>query len=128
MHRFWHHWMHGHPWGGGFFWGPGVLLSVLGILFWIALMIGLVWAILSLLLPSIRPMLADIFGSKSADVSALEMLRQRYAAGEIDTDTFERMQERLLASYRQEGHGMAKDVDYQEALMNYSKDVSHWSL
>ncbi len=128
MHRFWHHWMHGPPWGGEFFWGPGVLLSVLGILFWIALMIGLVWAILSLLLPSIRPMLADIFGSKSADVSALEILRQRYAAGEIDTATFERMHERLMASYQQEGHGTAQDVGYEEDMMNYSKDVSHWSL
>jgi uncharacterized membrane protein len=116
MHRFGHHWMYGHPWGGGggFFWWPGMLLSVLGTLFWIALLIGIIWAILSLLMPSMRPMLADIFGTKSSGVSALEILRRRYAAGEIDAVTFEQMQERLMASYQQEGHGMPQDIGYQE--------------
>jgi len=79
-----------------------MLLSVLAILFWIALMIGLAWAILSLLTPAIRPMLSDIFGAKSTNISALEILRRRYAAGEIDTATFEQMRERLVASYQQE--------------------------
>ena len=106
--------MHGHPWGGGFFGGPGMLLSVMGTLVWIALLIGLAWAILSLLMPTIRPMLADIFGSKSANVSALEILRQRYASGEIDGVTFEQMHERLLASYQQEGYGVPRDAGYQE--------------
>ena len=116
MHRFGHHWIYGHPWGGGgFVSGPGMLLSALSMLFWIALLIGLVWAILSLLMPSIRPMLTDIFGTKSTDASALEILRMRYAAGEIDTVTFEQMQERLLASYQQESHGMPQDdIGYQE--------------
>ena len=114
MPSFRHHWMHGHPWGGGFFGGPGMLLSILGTLFWIAVMIGLAWAILSLLMPAIRPMLADIFGSKSRSASALEILRQRYAAGEIDTATFDRMHERLLASYQQEGHGTPRDAGYHE--------------
>ena len=106
--------MDGHPWGGGFFEGPGLLFSVLGTLFWIALMIGLAWAILSLLIPVIRPMLADIFGTKSTGASALEILRRRYAAGEIDAVTFDQMQERLIASYQQEGHGIPQDVSYQE--------------
>ena len=114
MHRFGHHWMDGHPWGGGFFGGPGMLFSVLGTFVWIALMIGLAWAILSLLMPTIRPMLADIFGSKSTNISALEILRQRYASGEIDAVTFEQMHERLLASYQQEGRGMPQDAGYQE--------------
>jgi uncharacterized membrane protein len=114
MHRFGHHWMDGHPWGGGFLGGPGMLLSLLGILFWIALMIGLGWAIFSMLMPSIRPMLTNIFGLKSANISALEILRQRYAAGEIDSVTFEQMHERLLASYQQENHGMPRDAEYQE--------------
>jgi putative membrane protein len=114
MHRFGHHWMNGHPWGGGFFEGPGLLFSVLGTLLWIALMIGLAWAIFSLLIPVIRPMLADILGSKSTSTSALEILRQRYAAGEIDTATFEQMRERLMASYQQEDHGMPLDAGYQE--------------
>jgi uncharacterized membrane protein len=114
MPGFRHHWMHGHPWGGGFFGGPGMLLSVMGTLVWIALLIGLAWAILSLLMPTIRPMLADIFGSKSANISALEILRQRYASGEIDGVTFEQMHERLLASYQQEGYGVPRDAGYQE--------------
>src|SRR5260370_21701100 len=92
-----------------------MLLSVLSTLFWIALLSGLVWAILSWLMPSIRPMLTDIFCTKSAGASALEILRQRYAAGEIDTVTFEQMQERLMASYQQERHGMPQDdIGYQE--------------
>jgi len=114
MYGFGHHWMHGPPGGNGFFWWPGMLLSMLGTLFWIALLIGLIWAILSLLMPSIRPMLADIFGTKSSGVSAMEILRRRYAAGEIDAVTFEQMQERLVVSYQQEGHGMPQDIGYQE--------------
>src|SRR5437660_9151384 len=106
MHRFEHHWMYGPPGGNGFFWWPGMLRSVLGTLLWITLLIGIVWAIVGLLLHSLRPMLKDIFGTKSTNVSALEILRQRYAAGEIDSVTFEQMWERLLASYQQEGQGM----------------------
>ena len=108
--------MNGHPWGGGGFvsW-PGMLLSALSTLFWIALLIGFVWAILSLVMPTIRPMLTDIFGTKSTDASALEILRMRYAAGEIDAVTFEQMRERLMASYQQESDGMLHDdIGYQE--------------
>ena len=90
--------MHGPPGGNGFFLWPGMLLSMLGTLFWFALLLGLTWAILSLLMPSIRPMLTGYFGTKSTDASALEILRRRYAAGEIDAVTFEQMQERLRAS------------------------------
>jgi hypothetical protein len=36
--------------------------------------------------------------SGSASPSALEILRQRYARGEIDTATFEQMRERLQAT------------------------------
>jgi putative membrane protein len=121
MHRFGHHWMHGHMWGGGFFWGPGMLLSVLVTLFWIVLLIGLVWAILSLLIPTIRPLLSDIFGTESTGSSALEILRRRYAAGEIDTATFEQIRQRLMASYQQESRGMLQDDQgYQEDAMNCS--------
>jgi len=91
-----------------------MLLSALSILFLVALFIGLGGVLLSLIMPSIKPMLTDIFGTKSTEASALEILRMRYAAGEIDTVTFEQMQERLLASYQQEGHGMPRDVGYQE--------------
>ena len=106
--------MHEHLWGGGLFSGPGMLLSILSLLFLLALMAGLIWAIVGLLLPSIRPLLKAIFGTRSTDVSALEILRQRYAAGEIDSTTFEQMWERLMASYQQEGFGMPRDEMYQE--------------
>jgi uncharacterized membrane protein len=115
MHRFGHHWIYGHPWGGGFVTWPGMLLSALSTLFLVALFIGFVGVLLSLIMPSIRPMLTDILGTKSTDASALEILRMRYAAGEIDTVTFEQMQERLVASYQQESHGMPQDdFGYQE--------------
>ena len=113
MHRFGHHWIYGHPWGGGFVSWPGILLSGLSTLFLLALFIGLVGVLLSLIMLSIRPMMTDIFGTKSTD--ALDLLRMRYAAGEIDAVTFEQMRERLMASYQQESDGMPHDVlGYQE--------------
>ncbi len=105
MHRFGHPWMHGHPWSYGYGWWPEMLLSTLNTVFWIALLIGLAWALLRWLSPYIMPMIADIFGIAPADASSLEILRQRYAAGEIDAITFEQMRERLEASYQQEGNG-----------------------
>lgn len=115
MHRFEHPWMYGPPGSDGFFGWPGMFFSVLSTLFWLVLLIGLVWAILSLLMPSIRPMLKDFLGTKSTDASALEILRRRYAAGEIDAVTFEQMRERLMASYQQKSHGMPQDdFGYQE--------------
>jgi len=79
-----------------------MLLSTLNTVFWIALLIGLAWALLRWLSPYIMPMIADIFGIAPADPSSLEILRQRYAAGEIDAITFEQMRERLEASYQHE--------------------------
>ena len=115
MHRFGHHWIYGHPWGGGFVSWPGMLLSALSTLFLVALFIGLVGVLLGLIMPTIKPMLTDIFGTKSTEASALEILRMRYAAGEIDSVTFEQMQERLMASYQQESGGMPHDdLGYQE--------------
>jgi uncharacterized membrane protein len=121
MHRFRHPWIDGHPWGNehplvnGFGLGPGMILSALSTLFLVALFIGLVWALLGWIIPTIRPMLTDIFGQTSTDPSALEILRQRYAAGEIDTYTFEQMRERLVASYQQESNGRPlDDYSYQE--------------
>src|SRR5713101_7633461 len=99
-HRFEHPWMHGHHliygqhWG--YSWWPGMLLSVLTTVFLVALLIGLAWILLRWILPYILPMIADIFGWPPAEYPpALEVLRQRYAAGEIDAVTFEQMWERL---------------------------------
>ena len=115
MHRFEHPWMHEHPWthgypgGEGFSWGPGMLLSMLSILFLVALLIGIIGALLMWVLPSFKSMLKDTFGMPASDPPALEILRMRYAAGEVDSDMFEQMWERLLVSYQQDGKSAPRD-------------------
>src|SRR5438128_2533288 len=102
FHRHDHHmWMQGHPWGHGYDWWPGTLLSTLHTVFWIVLFTVLVWALLRWLSPYITPMMTELFGRESEEPPALEILRRRYAAGEIDAVTFEQMRERLEASYQQ---------------------------
>jgi putative membrane protein len=110
MHRFEHPWIYGHHWGNGFGWWPGMLLSVLSTLLWVALLIGLAWLLLRWILPYLKLIIADIFGSPPADLSPLEILRERYAAGEIDDVTFERMRERLEASYQCESTGYPRET------------------
>lgn len=107
-HRHGHMWAHGHPWVDGHIWGPEILLSTLHTVFWIAVFMGLAWALLRWISPYIMPIIADIFDLEPyprdgvpAYPPALEILRQRYAAGEIDAVTFEQMRERLEASYQQ---------------------------
>jgi len=113
------HEMHGmrgfdHDWSPGFGHGPGpesfgmgggpdMLLSAMDTLFWLALCILLAWIVLRWLLPYILSLFADADHPELATErpSALEILRQRYAAGEIDAVTFEQMRERLEASYPQ---------------------------
>lgn len=104
-----HHWMHGHPWGYG--WWPETLLSALSTLLWLALLIGLAWMLLKWIMPYIKPIISDIFGMPPADTPPLEILRQRYAAGEIDAVTFEHMRERLEASYRGGSYGIPPDAN-----------------
>ncbi len=117
-----HHWTYGHPWG--YVWWPGMLLSALSILFWLALFIGLVWTLLRWIIPYVKPMITDIFGMAPDHPSALEILRQRYAAGEIDTSTFERMRERLEASYRQGSNGsLTDDSGYTRETWTGYRDI-----
>jgi putative membrane protein len=63
------------------------LWMIVGGLFWLAALGLLIWALVRWL------------GSRSQTPppgpSALEILRQRYARGEIDTATFEQLRERL---------------------------------
>ncbi len=106
------HW-HEHAWACGHGWGHGhalgyehalspampLPLSTLSTVLWIALLAVLVWTLWRWISPYILPMLEDMFDPPPADTPALEILRRRYAAGEIDAATFEQMRERLEASY-----------------------------
>jgi putative membrane protein len=112
MHHFEHHWHpmdYGNGVGGGVGGWPGMLLSTLSTLFWAALFIWLVWVLLVWVLPYIFPLFAGPSSEMSAEPAALEILRQRYAAGEIDGVTFEQMRERLNASYQAEHNEFPPD-------------------
>jgi putative membrane protein len=81
-------------WGYGFGWGW--FMMAFGGILWIAILAILVWALIRWWERKAR-----VSGpSRSASPSALEILRQRYARGEIDTATFEQMRERLQATER----------------------------
>ncbi len=84
-------------WGYGFSWG-GMLLMLLSMALWIALLVVLVWAVIRWLDRRTAPSNPTHTSTPSIGPSALEILNQRYARGEIDTVTFEQMRERLEAS------------------------------
>ena len=94
--------------------GSGWLMMILVNVLWIVLLGILVWAIIRWF--GYR---ATLPGSRKPDAatssfSSLEILRQRYARGEIDAPTFEQMRERLEGSYAAEG----KSEDRQSPVMN----------
>ncbi len=84
-------------WGYGFSWG-GMFLMLLGMALWIALLVVLVWALISWLNSRTTTSVPPSTSAPSSGLSAEELLRQRYARGEIDTATFEHMREQLQAS------------------------------
>ena len=84
-------------WDYGFSWG-GMFLMMLSMALWIALLVVLVWVLIRWIdrrntVPSTQQSGISVSGP-----SAMEILRQRYARGEIDTATFEQMRERLETS------------------------------
>ena len=83
-------------------WGYGwpMLWMVFWNILWLVLFGLLIWALVRWLARSSRA--ADFGPPPSREPSALEILRQRYARGEIDTTTFEQMRERLEASGERE--------------------------
>ena len=83
--------------------GFGGLIPLIGSIIWIVLLAMLAWALIRWLTEKNTP---PMFWYRTAppppppmyQPSALEILRQRYARGEIDEATFQQMQERLEAS------------------------------
>jgi putative membrane protein len=76
-------------WGYGWGW-PGFLMMGIGGLLWIALLGLAIWALVRLL--SNR---TPVGNPPVSGPSSMEILRQRYARGEIDEATFARMREQL---------------------------------
>ena len=85
-------------WGDGFGWGW--LLMSFGSILWIALLAVLVWALIRWLGRKSSAEVPPSTITSPTGPSALEILQQRYARGEIDTATYEQMRERLGASPR----------------------------
>ena len=84
-------------WGYDFGWGW--LMMTFGMVLWIALLVVLVWAVIRWLeRRTTAPTIPPSTGTPLAGPSALEILQQRYARGEIDTATYEQMREHLAAS------------------------------
>jgi putative membrane protein len=89
-------------WGLGFLW-PIVLF---GRFFWLLIVLLLVFALLRRFRVKRGRFAFGEYrgfphpGPSPAPFSAMEILRQRYARGEIDATTFDQMRERLEASER----------------------------
>jgi putative membrane protein len=79
-------------------WLPVLPLMFLGFVFWIALIATVIWALSHWLNAPGAPL--TVYHQPGNTPSALEILCQRYARGEIDTNTFEQMRERLEATQR----------------------------
>jgi len=118
MHR------HPHHWGGGF--GPGpdpsMALSTLNTVFWILLFIGIAWMLLWWVFPLVKPIIADFLDRSPAD-SSLEILRQRYAAGEIDAKTYAQMRKQLVASYQPKDIGSGEDSHMHQSWNGYKETL-----
>ena len=78
--------------GVGFFWGPWMLLPAL---FWVAFLGLIVWG-------AVRILSGGQIGER-AD-SAEEILRQRFASGEMDAEEYERSLEALRRGSSQKGY------------------------
>jgi putative membrane protein len=84
-------------WGYGLSWGT-MAVMMLGMTLWIVLLVVLAWALIRWLNTKTTSGAPPILHTPPGDLSAMEILRQRYARGEIDTATFEQVKERLEAS------------------------------
>jgi putative membrane protein len=81
------------------YYAPGMgWWMVLSSLFWLVLLGMAVWALVRWVSHLTQTGSNQHVSPTPAGPSAEEMVRQRFARGEIDSDTFERMQEELAAS------------------------------
>lgn len=80
-------------------WWTVMPLMLFQLVFWVALIAAIIWA-LSHWLHNPTPDMPLAAYHPGNVPSALEILSRRYARGEIDTVTFERMRERLQATQR----------------------------
>jgi putative membrane protein len=81
-----------------FFWG---LIPLFSTILWMALLVLLVWALIHWLTMRNAPLIGYHPTPQLYQPSAIEILHQRYARGEIDDMTFQRMREQLEASMPQ---------------------------
>ncbi len=92
-------------WGYGINWGA-MFVMMLGMTLWIALLVVLTWALIRWLTRKTPTSAPPVTSVPLSGPSAIEILRQRYARGEIDTATFEQMKGHLEAS---RGHSYLYD-------------------
>ncbi len=84
-------------WGFSYGWPMMVWMSLWAI-FWLVLVGLATWGIVRWI--NRRPASNDTYDrTSSSEASAMEILCQRYARGEIDTATFEQMRDRLRATH-----------------------------
>ncbi len=76
--------MHGFGWGGGMW---------IGSIFWLAFLGVIIWAIISFTNNQRR---GSSDGRPTTRETPLEILKKRFARGEISEDEFERMKKELL--------------------------------
>lgn len=104
----------------GFYAGPHwplwerLLLGGLSTLFWLAILGALAWAVVRFVRQrnAARPPVAF-----ANEPSAMELVRRRYALGEIDVATFEAMTVQLLASEEQERTANLQGRGYEHPLV-----------
>lgn len=82
-------------------------------LFWLAVLGTIVWAVWHYT----RQINAAQPAALLDEPSAMELLRRRYALGEIDVETFETMTERLLVSEERERTHVPQGRRYEHPLL-----------
>jgi len=79
----WWYWGHMGPGMTGWGYGAGRIWSIIMLAFWIAVIVGLVFLIRWLVIST------GVGGRARPEESALEILKRRYARGEIDKQEYE---------------------------------------